>query len=84
VMICCDLMYEWLWCVRNKISGVEYAVAVISFLLIMFFGVTEGILGGIALSYCLTWGFGVVGGGVDDEDEGGESTMREGEATNLL
>ena len=40
----------------------------------MFFGVTEGILGGIALSYCLTWGFGVVEEVEEEDDEDEDAT----------
>lgn len=47
VMICVDLMVEWLWDVRHKITKAEYAVALSTFLLMQVLGVEGGIIGGI-------------------------------------
>ena len=49
VMICVDLIVEWLWEVRLKMTHAEYGVAVGTFALIMALGVEWGILAGIAL-----------------------------------
>lgn len=54
VMICVDLVVEWLWDVRKKVSSVEYVVALSTFLLIQFLGIEYGILGGLLLSMLLT------------------------------
>lgn len=51
VMICTDLMFEWLWQVREKLSGAEYCVCLGTFLIIMFIGVEWGILAGIVLDW---------------------------------
>ena len=49
VMICVDLIVEWLWEVRLKMSKAEYSVAISTFLLIMILGVEWGILAGICI-----------------------------------
>lgn len=49
VMICVDLIVEWLWEVRLKMSKAEYIVAISTFLLIMILGVEWGILAGICI-----------------------------------
>ena len=49
VMICVDLVVEWLWEVRLKMTKAEYSVAISTFLLIMILGVEWGILAGICL-----------------------------------
>lgn len=54
VMICLDLVVEWLWDVRQKISSVEYFVALSTFVLIQMLGVEYGILGGIFTSMLLS------------------------------
>jgi len=77
VMICVDLMYEWLWAVRKKINDIEYFVAVVSFLLIMLTGVEWGIVAGIILNYLCTK-FWTIEEGEKGEGEG------ENETTNLL
>lgn len=64
VMICTDLMNEWLFEVRHKVTKAQYSVALLTFLLIMFTGVEWGIFGGIGL-YQLVTRF----GGCDDEEE---------------
>jgi len=49
VMICVDLMVEWLWDVRHKITKAEYAVALSTFVLMQLVGVEGGIIGGILI-----------------------------------
>lgn len=49
VMICVDLVVEWLWEVRLKMSRAEYSVAIFTFVLIMILGVEWGILTGICV-----------------------------------
>jgi MFS superfamily sulfate permease-like transporter len=49
VMICIDLMHEWLWGVRAKVTGAEYCICLATFLLIQFLGVEYGIIAGVAL-----------------------------------
>ena len=47
IMICVDLMIEWLWEVREKLSNAEYSVALMTFALINALGVAYGIVAGI-------------------------------------
>lgn len=49
IMICVDLVYEWLWEVRNKLTPAEYSVCLATFLLIQLVGVEYGIILGVAL-----------------------------------
>mmetsp|Transcript_5004 Transcript_5004/g.14208 ORF Transcript_5004/g.14208 Transcript_5004/m.14208 type:complete len:685 (+) Transcript_5004:79-2133(+) len=49
VMICVDLVVEWLWEVRLKMSRAEYSVSIATFVLIMILGVEWGILAGIGV-----------------------------------
>ena len=49
VMICADLMVEWLWDVRKKITKAEYFVALSTFGLIQILGVEKGIIAGCFL-----------------------------------
>lgn len=49
VMICIDLMHEWLWDVRTKISPAEYVICLATFILIQFIGVEYGIIVGVIL-----------------------------------
>jgi len=51
VMISVDLVVEWLWEVRLKMTHAEYGVAVGTFALIMALGVEWGILAGIVLYF---------------------------------
>ncbi|KAL3919594.1 MAG: hypothetical protein SGILL_003678 [Bacillariaceae sp.] len=48
-MICIDLMYEWLWEFRSKVTIAEYLIGLSTFALIHFLGVEYGILGGVVL-----------------------------------
>jgi sulfate permease, SulP family len=48
-MICIDLMYEWLWDVRTRLSRTEYFVSLATFFLIQLLSVEYGILAGVAL-----------------------------------
>lgn len=59
-MICVDLMYEWLWDVRNKVTPVEYMVCLATFGLIQVAGVEYGILLGVVVFLlCQRLGFDV-------------------------
>jgi MFS superfamily sulfate permease-like transporter len=49
VLICVDLLFEWLWDVRRRLTGPEYAVCLSTFALIQAAGVEYGILAGVAL-----------------------------------
>ena len=53
VMICVDLMVEWLWDVRKKLTKAEYAVALATFVFIQLSSVEYGIIGGTALYFIL-------------------------------
>ncbi len=54
IMICIDLMIEWLWDVRKKLSRIEYSVTLMTFVLIQALGVEYGILVGILMHLLLT------------------------------
>lgn len=51
VMICVDLLWEWLWDVRDKVTQAEYAIAWSTFILIQILGVEYGILAGVVLYF---------------------------------
>lgn len=53
IMICVDLMVEWLWDVRKKLTSAEYIVALSTFIFIQFSSVEYGIIGGVLLHYIL-------------------------------
>jgi len=53
-MICCDLMYEWLWDVRLRVTAVEYVLCLATFALIQVTNVEYGILAGVIL-YVFCW-----------------------------
>lgn len=47
IMICVDLMIEWLWDVRKKLTTSEYSVALMTFTFIQALGVEYGIFAGL-------------------------------------
>ena len=49
IMICVDLMWEWLWDVREKVTRAEYFIAWCTFILIQMIGVEYGIIAGVLL-----------------------------------
>lgn len=49
MLICIDLMMEWLWEVRTKLTPTEYMICLSTFGLIQWLGVEFGILAGLAL-----------------------------------
>ena len=49
MMICLDLMFEWLIDVREKVTPAEYFVVIMTFCLLQVLGVEFGILAGIGL-----------------------------------
>lgn len=53
IMICVDLMVEWLWDVRKKLTPAEYVVALSTFAFIQISSVEYGIISGTALHYLL-------------------------------
>lgn len=57
LMICIDLMIEWLWDVRHKLTAAEYFVALGTFVSILCVGVETGILCGVGI-YLLLLQFG--------------------------
>jgi len=79
-MIACDLMFEWLWQVRAKLTKAEYCVCLGTFVIIMLIGVEWGILAGIALDWGVRKGLqqlqqyrgsegGGAEGGAEDEEK---------------
>ena len=48
-MICFDLISEWLWDVRWKLTTTEYAICLSTFVLIQCLSVEYGIVAGVAL-----------------------------------
>jgi MFS superfamily sulfate permease-like transporter len=58
-MICVDLMFEWLWEVRTRLSQAEYILTWSTFCLIQATNVEYGILGGMLL-YLVCARFGVI------------------------
>ena len=75
-MICVDLVYEWLWEVRNKLNPAEYSVCLATFLLIQLVGVEYGIILGVALNLMFNKLISGVGSKATDEDEQIESQER--------
>jgi len=53
IMICIDLMVEWLWDVRKKLSKAEYFVALSTFVLIQCLSVEFGIIAGVIVHIML-------------------------------
>lgn len=49
MMICLDLMFEWLIDVKEKVTPAEYVVLLSTFALLQILGVEFGIIGGIIL-----------------------------------
>lgn len=49
MMICLDLMFEWLIDVRGKVTSAEYMILLSTFALLVLLGVEFGIIAGIAL-----------------------------------
>jgi SulP family sulfate permease len=68
IMICIDLMYEWLWEVRTKLTAVEYTVCLSTFILIQVTGVEYGIILGV-LAYMLCRKLGMNVGATDSAEE---------------
>lgn len=52
-MICLDLMIEWLWDFRSKVTIAEYLIGLSTFGLIQWLGVEYGILSGVGLYVAL-------------------------------
>eukprot|EP00535_Pseudo-nitzschia_heimii_P013035 CAMPEP_0197194584 /NCGR_PEP_ID=MMETSP1423-20130617/29517_1 /TAXON_ID=476441 /ORGANISM="Pseudo-nitzschia heimii, Strain UNC1101" /LENGTH=616 /DNA_ID=CAMNT_0042648031 /DNA_START=127 /DNA_END=1977 /DNA_ORIENTATION=+ len=48
-MICIDLMYEWLWEFKNKVTTAEYLIGLSTFGLIQALGVEYGIVAGVVV-----------------------------------
>jgi len=53
IVICVDLMIEWLWDVRRKLTNAAYAVALSTFVLIQIVGIECGILAGVGIHILL-------------------------------
>lgn len=58
IMICIDLIIEWLWDVRHRLTRVEYILCLSTFVLIQTFNVEYGIMAGILLYIFLQQAFG--------------------------
>lgn len=54
VMICIDLMVEWLWHIRSKMANTEYIVTLATFVLIQLSSVVYGMIGGSLFYYFLS------------------------------
>jgi sulfate permease, SulP family len=68
VMICVDLMVEWLWEVRLKLSLVEYSICLSTFFLIQVTGVEYGIILGVLIHMlCNKVGINLASSSSDDE-----------------
>jgi len=48
-MICIDLVYEWLWEFRTKVTIAEYLIGISTFGIMLGFGVEYGILAGVVI-----------------------------------
>jgi MFS superfamily sulfate permease-like transporter len=46
-LICVDLVYEWLWDIRTKVTPVEYIVCLATFGFVQLLSVEYGILAGV-------------------------------------
>ena len=73
-LICVDLLFEWLWDVRHRLTPVEYVICLATLGLIQVLGVEYGILVGVALYVsCRKLGLNVgelkIATGVDVEKE---------------
>ena len=53
IMICIDLLIEWLWDVRHKLTIPEYSVSLMTFGSILFIGVESGIIVGTCIYFTL-------------------------------
>lgn len=69
IMICIDLMFEWLWDVRRKITRAEHAICIATFGLIQVLGIEYGILAGVGVYLCCAKLGLDVGSTSSDEDE---------------
>jgi SulP family sulfate permease len=67
VMIATDLMCEWLWEVRDKMTNSEFIVNVSTFCLIHVLGVEYGVLAGLAL-YAICRRYGMDVGALDETE----------------
>jgi SulP family sulfate permease len=79
-MICVDLMYEWLWEVRSKLTGAEYLICLATFCLIHILGVEYGIIAGVVV-YAICYKLGINVGEVKiaachSEEEGSTPTEK--------
>mmetsp|Transcript_27807 Transcript_27807/g.55686 ORF Transcript_27807/g.55686 Transcript_27807/m.55686 type:complete len:654 (+) Transcript_27807:171-2132(+) len=54
VMIAVDLLHEWLWAVRLKVSRLDYIIALCTFVLLLLVRVQFGILGGCVIHVIVT------------------------------
>jgi MFS superfamily sulfate permease-like transporter len=71
-MICLDLMIEWLWAFRTKVTTVEYVIGLSTFGMIQWLGVEYGIVAGVGMYVAgrqLWSGIPVVGGGGGGDDD---------------
>jgi MFS superfamily sulfate permease-like transporter len=91
IMICIDLMYEWLWDIRTKLTVAEYIIGLFTFALIQLLGIEYGILAGIVVYVaCRQLGVDVgehtmVNNEVDEDPDDGNpepAICREGDESN--
>mmetsp|Transcript_29253 Transcript_29253/g.67174 ORF Transcript_29253/g.67174 Transcript_29253/m.67174 type:complete len:199 (-) Transcript_29253:296-892(-) len=74
VMIAIDLMHEWIWALRKKVSSSDYCIALFTFCVILGTNIEVGILGGCLVHVSL----------VGLRSEAKEMTPKRGEGQELL
>ena len=79
-MICVDLMYEWLWLIRDKVTVGEYCICLATFGLIQILGVEYGIAAGVAV-YVLCRRLGIDVGGLKMITSDSTQEQSEGDGT---
>jgi MFS superfamily sulfate permease-like transporter len=79
-MICVDLVYEWLWDIRNKVTPVEYVVVLATFGFISVLSVEYGILAGVVFYFiCQKMGLDVGDVKRMNNEEGAEAILNKEE-----
>ena len=82
-LICVDLVYEWLWDVRTRVTKAEHGIDLATFGLIQWLGVEYGILAGILVFLaCQKAGLDVGQGNY--EEDGDPTVSKPGETDKLL
>jgi len=83
-MICVDLMYEWLWDVRLKLTRTEYVICLSTFVFIQFLTVEYGIVAGVALYLaCKKLGFDIGVAKFSTHDEANDGTYNRSDSGSI-